>query len=67
MEAPSDDLMEAEDFATGSAIEALEVFAKAPRDNFSEIGYARLLQFSTELRELRRYLGGSITDAIMEA
>ena len=67
MEAPNPEMMEAEDFAIGSAIEALEVFEKAPKSYFSEVGYARLLKFSKELRELRRYLVGSITDAIMEA
>ncbi len=67
MESANAEVMEAEDFAIGSAIEALEVFEKAPRANFSEIGYERLLKFSKELRELRRYLTGSITDAIMEA
>ena len=67
MESSNAEVMEAEDFAIGSAIEALEVFDKAPRANFSEIGYERLLKFSKELRELRRYLTGSITDAIMEA
>ena len=67
MESASTEMMEAEDFAIGSAIEALEVFEKAPRENFSAEGYERLLKFSKELRELRRYLVGSITDAIMEA
>lgn len=67
MESPNAEVMEVEDFAIGSAIEALEVFEKAPRANFSETGYKRLLKFSKELRELRRYLTGSITDAIMEA
>ncbi len=67
MEAANPEMMEAEDFAIGSAIEALEVFEKAPKSYFSEVGYARLLKFSKELRELRRYLVGSITDAIMEA
>lgn len=67
MESANAEVMEAEDFAIGSAIEALEVFEKAPRANFSDIGYERLLKFSRELRELRRYLTGSITDAIMEA
>ena len=67
MESSNAEVMEAEDFAIGSAIEALEVFEKAPRANFSETGYERLLNFSKELRELRRYLTGSITDAIMEA
>ena len=67
MESASTEMMEAEDFAIGSAIEALEVFDKAPKAAFSEVGYQRLLKFSKELRELRRYLVGSITDAIMEA
>ena len=67
METPNADVMDAEEFAVGSAIEALEVFEKAPREKFSEVGYERLLKFSKELRELRRYLTGSITDAIMEA
>ncbi len=67
METPNADVMEAEEFAMGSAIEALEVFEKAPKENFSEVGYERLLKFAKELRELRRYMTGSITDAIMEA
>jgi len=65
--------LEADDFAVGSAIESLELIEtliaskKYQEYGFSDEGFARLLKFATELRLLRRYLGGSITDAIMEA
>lgn len=67
MSAPSDETLEAEDFAIGSAIEALDVFEKAPRDNFSPAGYERLVNFAKDLKVLRRHLTGGITDAILEA
>jgi DNA helicase-2/ATP-dependent DNA helicase PcrA len=67
MSAPSDETLEAEDFAIGSAIEALDVFEKAPREYFSPAGYERLVNFAKDLKVLRRHLTGGITDAILEA
>ena len=67
MSAPSDETLEAEDFAIGSVIEALDVFEKAPRENFSPAGYERLVNFAQDLKVLRRQLTGGITDAILEA
>ncbi len=65
--------LEADDFAVGSAIESLELLdmliagKKYLEHGFSDDGFARLVKFAAELRLLRRYLGGSITDAILEA
>ena len=59
--------MEAEDFPVGSIIEALETIEAAPVQKFSEVGFARLVKFSQELKKLRRNVNGSITDAIVEA
>ena len=65
--------LEADDFAVGSAIESLELLEtlipgkKYQEFGFSDDGFSRLIKFAGELRLLRRYLGGSITDAIMEA
>ena len=65
--------LEADDFAVGSAIESLELLdtliagKKYREHGFSDEGFARLVKFAAELRLLRRYLGGSITDAIIEA
>jgi DNA helicase-2/ATP-dependent DNA helicase PcrA len=59
--------MEAEDFAIGSAIEALEVLESADRKEFSEAGYKRLAKFAKELTSLRRQMVGSITDVLIEA
>ena len=59
--------MEAEDFAIGSAIEALEVFEKADKKDFSGDGHARLSKFARELTSLRRQMVGSITDILIEA
>ena len=66
----------ADEFASGSIIEALEQllilnpnefekYQVTPR--FSEIGLMRLREFATSLRTLRKKLTGSITDAIYEA
>lgn len=60
-------ILEADDFAVGSAIEALDKFDQAPKEYFSKIGYERLLKFSRELASLRRRINGSVTDALLEA
>jgi DNA helicase II / ATP-dependent DNA helicase PcrA len=60
-------ILEADDFAVGSAIEAIDNFTAAPKGYFSEVGYSRLLRFSKELADLRRRINGSITDALLEA
>ena len=67
LEKGSQSAMEAEDFAIGSAIEALEVFDKADKSSFSPEGYARLSKFAKELTALRRQMTGSITDILIEA
>jgi DNA helicase-2/ATP-dependent DNA helicase PcrA len=59
--------MEADDFAIGSAIEALESIEKAPAKDFSPEGLARLIQFAADLKSLRRQMGGSITDVLITA
>ena len=59
--------LENDDFAIGSIIEALDQIADAPRENFSPVGYVRLVEFATELAALRRQLHGSITDILVEA
>ncbi len=59
--------IENDDFAIGSIIEALDQIADAPRENFSAIGYSRLVEFASELANLRRNLHGSITDILVEA
>jgi DNA helicase-2/ATP-dependent DNA helicase PcrA len=67
LEKGSQSAMEAEDFAIGSAIEALEVLDKADRQSFSKEGYERLTKFAKELTALRRQMTGSITDVLIEA
>lgn len=59
--------LENDDFAIGSIIEALDRICDAPREDFSEVGLARLNEFAAELAALRREINGSITDAIIEA
>ena len=59
--------MEADDFAIGSAIEALESIEKAPAKDFSPEGLARLIRFAADLKVLRRQMNGSITDVLIEA
>ena len=63
----SSSAMEADDFAIGSAIEALELFDQADKNSFSEVGYKRLAKFAKELTALRRQMVGSITDILIEA
>ena len=60
-------ILEADDFAVGSAIEALDRFEEAPKEYFSKVGYERLRKLSQELASLRRRINGSITDALLEA
>ena len=59
--------LEADDFAVGSIIEALEYIDEAPSRDFSAEGLKRLAQFAKELSLLRRTLTGSITDCVLEA
>lgn len=59
--------VEAEDFAIGSIIEAMEVIDAAPSQDFSPEGLRRLKEFAGDLTALRRELTGSITDVIIEA
>ncbi len=58
--------LEADDIAVGSIIDALDVIEKAPSGYFSTEGKARLKEFALELSSLRRSLGGSLTDIIIE-
>jgi DNA helicase-2/ATP-dependent DNA helicase PcrA len=51
---------------TGSLIDALDEIEKANRSTFSPAGYARLSQFSADLRRLRSRASGPITDLILE-
>jgi DNA helicase-2/ATP-dependent DNA helicase PcrA len=51
---------------TGSLIDALDEIEKANRSTFSPAGYARLSQFSEDLRRLRSRASGPITDLILE-
>lgn len=64
LEFGSEEVLDANDFAIGSIIEALELIDQAPRQSFSAEGYARLREFSNELTALRRTMTGSITDKI---
>ena len=59
--------IEGDDFAIGSIIEALELIDDAPQGIFSQEGLRRLKEFSVELKNFRRELGGSIVDAVIEA
>jgi len=59
--------LEADDFAIGSIIEALEYIHEAPSQDFSSIGFKRLIEFARELSTLRRELTGSVTDCVLEA
>ena len=66
----------ADEFAAGSIIESLELLITlTPKElkhytatpEFSEVALARLRQFAIDLRQLRRNLTGSITDALLAA
>jgi DNA helicase-2/ATP-dependent DNA helicase PcrA len=67
LETEGDQSLEAEDFAVGSIIEALDVIDKVEGVYFSPTGLKRLKEFSNELSVLRRAMRGSITDCIIEA
>lgn len=57
---------DSDDQFAGSLIDALdEIDSANPRD-FSQAGYARLSQFSADLRRLRSRAAGSITDLVLE-
>jgi DNA helicase-2/ATP-dependent DNA helicase PcrA len=60
------EILEADDIAIGSIIDALDAIDQAPADYFSAIGRNRLREFALELASLRRSLNGSITDSILE-
>ena len=64
LEFGSEEVLDANDFAIGSIIEALELIDQAQLKRFSEEGIARLKEFSQELTGLRRAMTGSITDKI---
>ena len=66
LESGIEENLESNDFAIGSIIEALELISEAPRNEFSSVGFERLLEFSTDLQILRRIMTGSITDQIQE-
>ena len=66
LESGSEESLDSNDFAIGSIIEALDLINKAPRSDFSSIGFERLQKFSRELQSLRRAMTGSITDQIQE-
>ena len=59
--------LEANDFAIGSIIEALDSIEDAPSKDFSAEGLLRLKEFSRELKFVRRTMTGSITDKIQIA
>ena len=59
--------MEKEDFAFGSAIDALDQIASAPKNYFSKVGYDRLSKLSRELASLRRRVSGSLIETLLEA
>ena len=66
----------ADEFASGSIIESLELLITlTPKElkhytatpEFSDVALSRLRQFAIDLRQLRRNLTGSITDALLAA
>ena len=66
LESGSEENLDANDFAIGSIIEALELIEEAPLHDFSRAGIERLKDFSREIQQLRRAMTGSITDQIHE-
>ena len=64
LEFGSEENLDSNDFAIGSIIEALELIDKALAPDFSAEGFARLKEFSRELKSVRRTMTGSITDKI---
>ena len=66
----------ADEFAAGSIIESLELLITltpaelkhyTSKPEFSDLALARLRKFAIDLRQLRRNLSGSITDALLAA
>ena len=57
---------EADDSAGGSLIEALDDIDAANRNDFSEVGYKRLVEFSKDLKRLRNRANTSLLDLIYE-
>jgi DNA helicase-2/ATP-dependent DNA helicase PcrA len=57
-------VLEADDFATGSIVEALEIIDQAPITKFTSEGLRRLITLSKAIKTLRRSMHGSIVDAI---
>ena len=55
-----------DDQIAGSLIDALDEIQAAKSEEFSTAGYARLTQFSADLRRLRSRASGSITDLVLE-
>ena len=55
-----------DDQIVGSLIDALDEIESAKKSEFSTAGYARLSQFSADLRRLRSRASGSITDLILD-
>lgn len=60
------DVAEADDRFSGSLIDALDEIEKAPRENFSDEGFARLRECAQDFRRLRSHAARSITDFIYE-
>ncbi len=59
-------ISDSDDQIVGSLIDALDEIGSADARDFSATGYARLSQFSADLRRLRSRASGSITDLILE-
>ncbi|MEI9906515.1 MAG: 3'-5' exonuclease [Actinomycetota bacterium] len=57
---------EADDQIQGSLIDALDEIAGANQNDFSSIGYARLVRFAADLRRLRSRAAGSLLDLLSE-
>jgi len=55
-----------DDQIAGSLIDALDEIESAKASDFSAAGFARLTQFSADLRRLRSRASGAITDLILE-
>ena len=64
LESGLEENLDANDFAIGSIIEALELIDQAPASDFSQEGLVRLKEFARELTALRRTMVGGITDKI---
>ena len=67
IESGDESVMESDDFATGSIIEALEEIAQAHQSDFSREGYKRLIEFRDELASFKREAHGSLTDIVIAA